>query len=86
VEETGLPSVFGEVVRELRHARGLSQERLAAEAGVDRAYMGLLERGGRNPSLTMMARVANGLGVALSDVVKAMEERRGPTRAGARRR
>jgi transcriptional regulator with XRE-family HTH domain len=84
VEEAGLPSIFGEVVRELRHARGLSQERLAAEAGVDRGYMGLLERGGRNPSLTMMARVANGLGVALSDVVKAMEERRG-ARAGRTR-
>lgn len=67
--------IFGEVVRELRRAQGLSQERLAAEAGVDRAYMGVLERGRRNPSLTMMARVAKGLDMPLSDVLKAMERR-----------
>jgi len=80
-----LPSIFGEVVRELRRARGLSQERLAAEAGVDRAYMGVLERGLRNPSLTMMARVAKGLDMALSDMVVAMERHGSKPRRSQRR-
>lgn len=72
VEE--LPRVFGEVVRELRQDRGISQENLAAAAGVDRAYMGGIERGLRNPSLTTIARVARGLGIPLNEVFKAVEK------------
>jgi transcriptional regulator with XRE-family HTH domain len=72
VEE--LPRVFGEVVRDLRHRHGISQENLAAAAGVDRAYMGGIERGIRNPSLTTIARVARGLGMPLTEVFKAVEK------------
>ena len=69
-----LPRVFGEVVRELRQHRGISQENLAVAAGVDRAYMGGIERGIRNPSLTTIARVATGLGMPLNEVFKAVEK------------
>jgi transcriptional regulator with XRE-family HTH domain len=63
------------VVRDLRQQQGLSQENLAAAAGIDRAYMGGIERGLRNPSLTMIARVAQGLRMSMSEVMKAVERR-----------
>jgi transcriptional regulator with XRE-family HTH domain len=75
MEDEELPAVFGVVIRELRLARGFSQERFAAKAGIDRAYMGGLERGLRNPSLTTIARVARGLELQPSDVLKAVEKR-----------
>jgi transcriptional regulator with XRE-family HTH domain len=73
VKEADLPKVFGQVVRRLRLEQGISQERLANLAGIDRAYMGALERGIRNPSLTMIARVAEGLGTSITDIVAAVE-------------
>lgn len=73
MREEELPQAFGAAVRELRRAQGISQERLATLAGIDRAYMGSLERGRRNPSLTIMARIARGLELPLSEVVAAVE-------------
>jgi transcriptional regulator with XRE-family HTH domain len=73
VDEADLPKVFGQVVRQLRQEQGISQERLAALAGIDRAYMGALERGTRNPSLTTIARVARGLSITITDVLAAVE-------------
>ncbi|HZS21804.1 MAG TPA: helix-turn-helix transcriptional regulator [Pseudonocardiaceae bacterium] len=72
----GLPKVFGIVVRQLRKERGLSQERLAAAAGIDRAYMGGLERGQRNPSLTTIDRIAVALDLSISEVLAAVERQR----------
>ena len=56
-------AAFGLAVRELRRQRGLSQERLALDAGLDRTYMGGIERGERNPSLTNVFKIADALGV-----------------------
>src|SRR5436853_6266268 len=75
MEEAELPKHFGEVVRELRKAQGMSQEGFAAKVGIDRAYMGGLERGVRNPSLTTMARVAKGLKMTVSDVLRRVEKK-----------
>lgn len=55
---------FGARVRELRLARGLSQEALAHEAGIDRTYVGGVERGERNLALDNIWRVADALGVS----------------------
>ena len=54
---------FGERVRALREQLGLSQEALAAEAGVHRTYMGGVERGERNICLRNIIRLAKALGV-----------------------
>jgi transcriptional regulator with XRE-family HTH domain len=56
-------SVLGENVRRLRHQRGLTQEQLAFEAQIDLTYMGGIERGRRNPSLLVIARLAAALDV-----------------------
>ena len=60
---------FGAQVRRLREARGLSQEELAESAGAHRNYVGGVERGEYNLSLISMAKIANGLGVRVVDLV-----------------
>jgi transcriptional regulator with XRE-family HTH domain len=50
-------------IRQLRHAKGLSQERLADEAGIHRTYLGGIETARRNPSLRNLIRIARALGV-----------------------
>jgi len=57
---------FGHRVRQLREAKGLSQEELAFRASVHRTYLGGIERGERNPSLKNIAAIADALGVTLS--------------------
>jgi transcriptional regulator with XRE-family HTH domain len=59
---THLHSV-GRRVRELRLAAGLSQEGLAAEAGLHRTYVGSLERGERNVSVVNLYALARALGI-----------------------
>jgi len=59
---------FGKRIRELRLARGLSQEKLAFKSGMHRTYLGSIERGERNPSLKNIAAIAEALGVSLSQL------------------
>ena len=58
-------AILGNNVRRLRQQRGLTQEKLAFEAEIDLTYIGGIERGRRNPSLLVMARIADALSVTL---------------------
>ena len=49
---------FGEKIKELRSKKGISQEKLAFDIGVDRSYMGFIERGERNPTLSKIRKIA----------------------------
>ena len=60
---------FGEKLREARLASGLSQEALALSLEFDRTYIGLLERGKRNPSLITIHKIAQELQIKPSDLV-----------------
>ena len=66
---------LGERVRELRRGRGLTLEELAELSGVSRAMISKVERGEKNPTLVVAAKLAEGLGVTLSQLA-GMEERR----------
>jgi transcriptional regulator with XRE-family HTH domain len=66
---------LGERVRGLRRERGLTLDLLAERSGVSRAMISKLERGEKNPTLVVAAKVAEGLGVSLSRLV-GLEERR----------
>jgi transcriptional regulator with XRE-family HTH domain len=57
--------VFGKAVRRARQQKKLTQEQLAFEADIDLTYVGGIERGKRNPSLMVMARIADALSVPL---------------------
>jgi transcriptional regulator with XRE-family HTH domain len=50
-------------IRDLRNAKGWSEERLAEEAGMHRTYLGGIEVARRNPSLRNLIRIARALGV-----------------------
>lgn len=58
-----LLGILGGNVRRLRVARGLTQEHLAQDAGIDLTYLGGIERGRRNPSIKVVGRLAQALGV-----------------------
>jgi transcriptional regulator with XRE-family HTH domain len=64
---------FGAAVRELRSARGWSQEDLAAAVKLHRTYVGSVERGERNVSLLNIVRLAEALGVSPSELMALME-------------
>src|SRR5215208_2172392 len=66
---------LGGRVRELRRGRGLTLEELAGLSGVSRAMISKLERGEKNPTLMVAAKLAEGLGVTLSRLA-GTEERR----------
>lgn len=54
---------FGQAVRQERQRQGLSQEELAHRAGLDRSYLGGVERGERNVSLLNVFKIARALRV-----------------------
>lgn len=55
---------FGEKVRQIRKEKGLSQEALADLAGIDRSYMGHIERGDQNITLTKIYQIADALDIS----------------------
>ncbi len=60
---------FGQRVRELRKNAGLSQEAFADQCGLDRTYVGGIERGERNLALRNIALIAKTLGISLSELM-----------------
>lgn len=69
--------VFARNLRRCRRDKGLSQEALAHEAGVDRTYISALERSVYSASITMVDKLARILGVEAADLLKR------PSRLGA---
>ena len=67
-------ATFGSVIRELRKERGLSQEAFADLAGIDRSYMGHIERGEKNVTLSKIYQLSHALGVKLSTVFERIEQ------------
>jgi transcriptional regulator with XRE-family HTH domain len=72
--ETELLSLLGEVVRKRRLALDLSQEELAARAGVHRTYLSDIERGARNITITVLTRLAEALEVRVSRLFRLTEQ------------
>jgi transcriptional regulator with XRE-family HTH domain len=57
---------FGQKVKKLRQAKGLSQEALAYDAELDRTYIPSIEKGERNVSITVIEKIAKALKVKIS--------------------
>ena len=68
---------FGQVLRELRKERQLSQESLALEAGVQRNYVSLIERGVNQPTITTIFKRAAALEVSPSAMLSLVEAQAG---------
>jgi transcriptional regulator with XRE-family HTH domain len=55
-------------LRRLRNERDITQEDFATDSGFDRGYISGVERGVRNPSVVVLARIADALGVDISEL------------------
>lgn len=64
---------FGENLRKQRLKYGISQERLALEAGINRSYVGSVERGERNVSLVNICKLARAIGCRTVELVDGVE-------------
>jgi transcriptional regulator with XRE-family HTH domain len=64
---------FGKKVRELRKKRGFSQESFAAHCGLDRTYIGGIERGERNLALKNIGLIARALGLTISQLTEGID-------------
>jgi transcriptional regulator with XRE-family HTH domain len=69
-----ISTVFGQVLREQRLSRDLSQEELALAADVDRTFVSQMERGIRQPTITTLIKLAGALGIQPSTLVVRMEK------------
>ena len=68
-----IETLFGKVLREVRKKRGISQESLALQSGLDRTFISLLERDLRQPTLSSIFQIAKALGIAPSELIKMVE-------------
>ena len=74
-----LEQAFAQVLKDARLKRGLSQEKLAFEAGYHRTYIGMLERGLMNPSLETILSIAMTLGIPAAELVHSTQDMLGPS-------
>ena len=64
---------LGQILRQLRQERGLSQEELALESGYHRTYISQLERGQKNPSLRTIFQLAEALEIEPSEIIERVQ-------------
>jgi len=65
---------FGRVLRRLRLAAGFTQEQLGQEAGLQRNYVSLMERGVNQPPLTTLFKLAAVLNISASEMIAEVEK------------
>ena len=61
---------LGKAIRIARRKKGLSQENLALLSGVDRSYMGRVERGDNNVAILTLSRISDALGMRLEELMR----------------
>ena len=69
MDSKNISRIFGEVLRQRRTERGITQEELAFQTGVDRTFVYRLERGIRQPTITTLIGMSSALGVSAMDLV-----------------
>jgi transcriptional regulator with XRE-family HTH domain len=69
-----ISTIFGQVLREQRLSRSLSQEELALAADVDRTFVSQMERGLRQPTITTLMKLSSALGIQPSTLINRMEK------------
>ena len=67
--------IVGEVIFEMRKNKGISQEVLSGLAGIGRTHLSAIERGERKPTLETLYRIAEALGVKMSDIIIEIEKK-----------
>lgn len=70
VKVTEVSKKLGKRINQLRAVKKMTQEKLALEADLNRAYIGYIERGERNPSTETVAKIAKVLKISLNELFK----------------
>lgn len=63
---------LGKRIVKARNAKGMSQEKLAADSGIDRSHMGFIEQGRRKPTLSTLFKISKSLGISLEQLFKGL--------------
>jgi transcriptional regulator with XRE-family HTH domain len=63
---------LGQRIVKERKKLGMSQERLAAESGIDRSHLGFIEQGRRRPTISTLNKLCQSLGVTLGELFKGL--------------
>ena len=66
--------IVGQTLARLRRDAGITQEKLAEVAGLERGYISLIERGLRMPTVDTIFRLCRGLKTRPSEMIRAVEE------------
>lgn len=61
---------LGQIIREKRESKNLTQVQVAEKARLDRNYIGMVERGERNPSYLSLIKIAQGLDIHVYQLIK----------------
>ena len=80
MDNTELRKTFGAVLRQARERTGLSQERFALQAGLDRTTISMLERGVHQPTLSTIFVLADNLEIKAATLIARVDKKR--TRVG----
>lgn len=62
----------GKRIVKARTVRGMSQEKLATESGIDRSHMGFIEQGRRKPTLSTLHKITTSLDISLEQLFKGL--------------
>ena len=63
---------LGKRIVKARNSKGMSQEKLAANSGIDRSHMGFIEQGRRKPTLSTLFKIAKSLDISLEQLFKVL--------------
>jgi len=80
MENEKTAELLGWRIRTLRKAKGLTQEDLGGRCGINYKYVGAIERGEENPSLSILQKIAKGLGVEILELFRFHHEERDPAK------
>jgi transcriptional regulator with XRE-family HTH domain len=75
MRDSDICKAFGRAVRSNREAKGISQEKLAEMADLNRNYIGMVERAERNASITAAKGISSALGMPLAVLIAQTEAR-----------
>lgn len=63
---------IGSRIVKARNSKGMSQEKLAADSGIDRSHMGFIEQGRRKPTLSTLVKIVKSLDTSLEQLFKGL--------------
>jgi len=70
INVTSVSKQVGKKIRKIREEKGKTQEQLSLDSGLNRAYIGYIERGERNPSTNTLMKIAKALRTPLHELLK----------------